>query len=91
MPGMELEDSSALGTRITTVQRVAIDLTTEDSLGNGGESRPLTRAEAIVDLIIKSDRVFLDGACWKCTEHLPVTGNDLGLCHNCLIDLRDPA
>jgi hypothetical protein len=68
--------------RITAVGQIAIDLSEPEG--------PYTqsRAEAIVELIVKSDRVFLDGACWRCTERLPVAGHDLGLCEPCLVELK---
>ena len=74
-----LED---LPERMTAVGQIAIDLSEPEG--------PYTqsRAEAIVELIVKSDRVFLDGACWRCTERLPVAGHDLGLCEPCLEELR---
>jgi hypothetical protein len=67
---------------MTAVGQIAIDLSEPEG--------PYTqsRAEAIVELIVKSDRVFLDGACWRCTERLPVAGHDLGLCEPCLEELR---
>jgi hypothetical protein len=66
----------------TAIGQIAIDL--------GEPEGPFTqsRAEAIVELIVKSDRVFLDGACWRCTERLPVSGHDLGLCEQCLVELK---
>jgi hypothetical protein len=77
--GPEISDPST-----TPIGIIAIDLTTN------GESRTVSRAEAIVELIVKSDRVFLDGACWRCTEHMPAAGSDVGLCVRCLAELKDP-
>jgi hypothetical protein len=66
----------------TPIGRVAFDLEIESD--NSAQSR----AEAIVELIVKSDRVFLDGACWRCTERAPVVASDLGLCKVCLAELK---
>jgi hypothetical protein len=66
----------------TPLGRLAFDLEIE------GNNSAQSRAEAIVELIVKSDRVFLDGACWRCTERAPVAGSDLGLCGVCLSELR---
>ncbi|HZJ50047.1 MAG TPA: hypothetical protein VFF07_04150 [Actinomycetota bacterium] len=66
----------------TPIGRLAFDLEIESDTG------AQSRAEAIVELIVKSDRVFLDGACWRCTERAPVVASDLGLCQVCLADLK---
>jgi hypothetical protein len=68
--------------RSTPMTHIALDLSESEA--------PYTqsRAEAIVELIVKSDRVFLDGACWRCTERLPLPGSDLGLCELCLEELK---
>ena len=66
----------------TPIGRLAFDLEIE-SVTNAQ-----SRAEAIVELIVKSDRVFLDGACWRCTERAPVVASDLGLCQVCLAELK---
>jgi hypothetical protein len=67
---------------VTPVSHIALELVERE-----GPYTP-SRAEAIVELIVKSDRVFLDGACWRCTERLPQPGHDLGLCEPCLVELR---
>jgi hypothetical protein len=71
-----------LPARTTPMSHIALDLAEAEA--------PYTqsRAEAIVELIVKSDRVFLDGACWRCTERLPLQGSDLGLCELCLEELK---
>ncbi len=66
----------------TPIGRLAFDLEIES------DNRAQSRAEAIVELIVKSDRVFLDGACWRCTERAPVVASDLGLCQVCLAELK---
>ncbi|MDQ3661331.1 MAG: hypothetical protein M3454_09785 [Actinomycetota bacterium] len=66
----------------TPIGRLAFDLEIENN------TSAQSRAEAIVELIVKSDRVFLDGACWRCTERAPVVASDLGLCQVCLADLK---
>jgi hypothetical protein len=66
----------------TPLGRLAFDLEVD------GNDAAQSRAEAIVELIVKSDRVFLDGACWRCTERAPVGSSDLGLCGVCLAELR---
>jgi hypothetical protein len=60
-----------------------------DMLDAVHSGRPMSRAESICDLIIKSDRVFLYGKCWRCTEAFPTPDSDLGLCGACLHQLRD--
>ena len=66
----------------TPIGGLAFDLEIESDAG------AQSRAEAIVELIVKSDRVFLDGACWRCTERAPLVASDLGLCQICLADLK---
>ncbi|CAN5543636.1 MAG: hypothetical protein ACR2MC_05005 [Actinomycetota bacterium] len=66
----------------TPIGGLAFDLEIESDAG------AQSRAEAIVELIVKSDRVFLDGACWRCTERAPLAASDLGLCQVCLADLK---
>ena len=66
----------------TPIGRLAFDLEIDS------DTSAQSRAEAIVELIVKSDRVFLDGACWRCTERAPVVASDLGLCQVCLAELK---
>ena len=40
-----------------------------------------SRVMEVVAALVAQDRVFLDGACWRCTEAKETT--DIGLCGPC--------